>query len=171
MSHFSRLLTQYLDTTGKTNRQLEIDAGLSNAALRAYIVDDALPTQGNMTKLLAVLPDDWAAQMLRAYLLDHIPAAWLPRVQILIAGAPTLHVIVDAFRENIDWLTAAGASNQEIVDWLNMTCEFLRRPATDASAATAVYESPIAAEDPPDKAGATDDPRHPPRRISYRDPA
>lgn len=82
MSHLSRTLTAYLDATAKTNRQVEIDADLANGSLHGWLGHHKQPTVASLQKLIESITPAWAAQFLRAYLLDHIPASWRDRVEI-----------------------------------------------------------------------------------------
>lgn len=85
MSHLAVRVTEYLQHSPHTARQLEDSAGLPRMTI-GTIMKDGHPRPDRFGQLLRAVDDQTARHWLEAYLLDDCPEAWLPRVKILIEG-------------------------------------------------------------------------------------
>ena len=87
MSRLSDRLQQVLDQLGSTASALERSAELPAMTI-AHMLRGVHPRSERFSKLLAVIPEPAAHDLLVAYLLDDCPERWVPHVQIRMKGSP-----------------------------------------------------------------------------------
>ena len=85
MSYLAVQVTDYLQTSGVSARQLEDTAGLPRMTV-GNLLKDSHPRPERFGQLLRAVDDATAKRWLVAYLKDDCPPEYLPRLQITIAA-------------------------------------------------------------------------------------
>lgn len=85
MSYLAVQVTDYLQTSGVSARQLEDTAGLPRMTV-GNLLRDSHPRPERFGQLLRAVDDATAKRWLAAYLKDDCPPEYLPRLQITIAA-------------------------------------------------------------------------------------
>ena len=83
MSHLAVQVTEYLETTKTSARQIEDLSGLPRMTV-GNILNGTHPRPERLGQLIRALDDTTARRWLIAYLRDDCPPEYLPRLQILI---------------------------------------------------------------------------------------
>jgi hypothetical protein len=147
MSYLAVKVTEYLQRSPVTARQLEDNAGLPRMTI-GTIVKDGHPRPDRFGQLLKAVDDQTARDWLEAYLLDDCPEAWLPRVKILIEGLHHIQTAeglaeptatyaapidpIAATQRALHRLQTAMARDTELSTWFIQTIALILGPGDDS---------------------------------------
>jgi len=131
-NHFANTLRSYLERTGTRAAEFERQTGMPNATV-AKLIAGQRPSVERVAEILRAMPGEEAAELLRSYLLDDVPADWRHAVTILveaIATNPALAQAAAAYRPDslsqaFDALRAAAAADVNLAQYIIDTATIL----------------------------------------------
>lgn len=130
--HFANTLKSYMERTGTRAAEIERTCSIPNATV-AKLITGQRPSVERLAAMLRHFPGDEAAELLRAYLLDDVPADWRQSVTILVEAIhanPSLEQATAAYRPDslsqaIEALRLAASGDIRLSQYLIDTATIL----------------------------------------------
>ena len=131
-NHFANTLKSYLERFTIRAAEFERAAMLPNATV-AKLLSGQRPGVDRVAQILAIMPGDEAAELLRAYLIDDVPQDWRSGVTILVEAIqknPALAAAAapyrpDSLSQALDALRTAAAGDIALAQYLIDTATLL----------------------------------------------
>lgn len=130
--HFATALKSYLERFSIKSATLEREANVP-ASTVSKLMSGVRPSVERITEILAAMPNEEAAELLRAYLLDDVPPDWREAVTIIVQSivtdgrlqSPVGTESVDSLTDAIMRLRKAADGDLSLSQWLIDTARLL----------------------------------------------